>query len=62
MCDTSQKGGYTRDYVYFEGYLEVKKHLEKYPQDFDKLFIGKIKLKDLKTLKRFFKDLDKGLI
>ena len=60
--DTSQKGGYTRDYVYFQGFLEVSKHIEKNPQDFEKLFIGKIKLKDLRTLKKFFKDLEKGLI
>lgn len=53
LNDTSKHGGYTRDYIYFVGFHKVKKHLEKNPQDFKKLFIGKIGLKDLKTLKKF---------
>ncbi len=61
LNDTSKKGGYTRDHIYFKGYLEVKKHLEKYPEDFDKLFIGKIGLQDLKILKKFIKDYEKGM-
>lgn len=53
LNDTSQIGGYTRDYIYFVGFHKVKKHIEKNPEDFKKLFIGKIGLKDLKTLKKF---------
>lgn len=53
LNDTSQHGGYTRDYIYFVGFHKVKKHIEKHPEDFENLFIGKIGLKDLKTLRKF---------
>ncbi|MFP4402548.1 MAG: tyrosine/phenylalanine carboxypeptidase domain-containing protein [Candidatus Nanoarchaeia archaeon] len=55
LKDTSQIGGFTKDYIYFVGFYEVKEHLEKYPEDFEKLFTGKIKLKDLKTLEEYLK-------
>ncbi len=53
LCDTSQKGGFTKDYVYFSGYLKVKKFAEK--NDVKDLFIGKVKIDDLKILKKYIK-------
>jgi hypothetical protein len=53
ICDTSQKGGFTKDYVYFSGYLKVKKYLKNH--DIKELFIGKIKIEDIKNIKKFIK-------
>ncbi|MFW6285979.1 MAG: tyrosine/phenylalanine carboxypeptidase domain-containing protein [Nanoarchaeota archaeon] len=58
ISDTSQKGGFTKDYVYFDGYFKVKKYLKKH--DIKTLFIGKIKIEDVKTIKKFIqKNYDK---
>lgn len=54
ISDTSQKGGFTKDYVYFSGYLKIKKYAQKH--NLKDLFIGKIKLEDLKLLKKFIKN------
>jgi hypothetical protein len=54
ISDTSQKGGYPKDYVYFSGYYKVKKYAQK--NDIKKLFIGKIGLEDLKTLRHFINE------
>jgi hypothetical protein len=54
LCDTSQKGGFTKDYVYFSGYNKVKDFHKK--NDIKDLFIGKVKIDDLKVLKRFVKE------
>mgnify|MGYP006282283233 CR=1 FL=1 len=54
ICDTSQKGGFTKDYVYFSGYLKIKKYLRHH--DIKELFIGKIKIEDIKHLKKFIKN------
>lgn len=53
ISDTSKKGGFTKDYVYFSGYLKIKKYAKKH--DLKDLFIGKIKIEDLKVLKKFIK-------
>ena len=53
ISDTSLKGGFTKDYVYFSGYLKVKKFAQN--NNIDDLFIGKIKIEDLKTLRKIIK-------
>jgi len=55
ICDTSQKGGFTKDFVYFAGYLKVKKYAKKY--NIRDLFIGKVKIDDLKDkrLRKYIK-------
>ncbi len=54
MMDTSLKGGFTKDYVYFSGYLKVKKYARFHK--IDNLFIGKVKISDLKILKKYLKE------
>ena len=54
LSDTSQKGGFTKDYVYFKGFNEIKKHVKR--NDIKDLFIGKIKIEDLKYLKKFIEE------
>lgn len=51
LCDTSLKGGFTKDYVYFKGFYKVQKFAKR--NDINRLFIGKISIKDLKCLKKF---------
>lgn len=53
LCDTAQKGGFTKDYVYFSGFYKVEKFAKK--NDIKELFIGKIKIEDLKLLRKFIK-------
>lgn len=54
MCDTSQKGGFTKDYVYFKGFYRIEKYAKK--NDIRNLFIGKIKIEDVKLLKKFISE------
>jgi len=51
LCDTSEVGGFTKDYVYFSGYDKVKSYVKKH--DIKDLFIGKVKISDLKVIKKF---------
>ncbi len=51
LCDTSLKGGFTKDYVYFSGYYKVKNFAKK--NDLRDLFVGKVTIEDLKVLKKF---------
>ena len=53
LCDMSEKGAFTKDYVYFSGYHKVKKYDKLY--ELEDLFIGKIKISDLKVLKKFIR-------
>jgi hypothetical protein len=55
ISDTSKKGGFTKDYVYYSGYLKIKKYYKE-KKDLEKLFIGKIKIEDLKTIKNYIKE------
>lgn len=45
--DTSQKGAFTKDVVYFEGFLEVLNYLLRKKGNPSKLYFGKISLKDI---------------
>lgn len=47
FTDTAQPGAHTKDIVYLRGYLQVKAHLEQYPDDYPLLFTGKMGLQHL---------------
>ena len=51
-ADTSRPGAFTKDYIYFYGYNQVKKFIEDDGGDIKDLFIGKINLEDLDTIKK----------
>ena len=51
LFDTSKLGGFTKDYLYFKGYLEVKNFVEK-GGNIRKLYIGKISIKDLPVIEK----------
>ncbi|MDA3855511.1 MAG: DUF1704 domain-containing protein [Candidatus Woesearchaeota archaeon] len=53
ISDTSKPGGFTKDYVYFSGYLKIKRFVRFH--DINDLLIGKIKIEDLKILKKYIK-------
>ena len=40
--DTSRLGGFTKDVVYYDGYLLVKEYLLNYPEDLSLFFAGKV--------------------
>ncbi len=50
FCDTSKAGAFTKDYIYFKGYGEIKEFVED-GGDIADLYIGKLNLHDLKTVK-----------
>jgi hypothetical protein len=66
LSDTAKKISFTRDVVYFRGYLEVNNYLQSnFENGIYKLYLGKISLEDLphmnyfKTAKpRFLPDYD----
>lgn len=55
LTDTSLKGGFTKDYVYFSGYHKVKKYVGKNKKRLRRLFVGKVKISDLRLLRKFIK-------
>jgi hypothetical protein len=59
LCDTSLKGGFTKDYVYFKGFEKIKKFAK--TNDVNKLFIGKISVKNLKVLEKFIEKNEKNI-
>ena len=63
ICDTSQKGGFSKDFVYFAGYHKVKKYCKH--NDIKDLFIGKIKTEDIKNnkgLRRYIKEHKENIV
>jgi hypothetical protein len=50
--DTSKKGAFTKDLVYFEGFIEVLNYLKKNNCDPSELYCGKIDLKDIGKAKK----------
>lgn len=46
LSDTSQKGGFTKDIVYFEGMLEVLQFLKRHHYDPSPLYYGKLAAQD----------------
>ncbi len=52
LRDTSQKGAFTKDLVYFEGFVKVLNYLRKNNYDPSKLYYGKIDLQDIKKAEK----------
>lgn len=52
VSDTSKKGGYTKDLVYFEGLVEVLNYLKKNGYSPAELYYGKLDLKDIQKAKK----------
>lgn len=50
--DTSKKGAFTKDLVYFEGFIQVLKYLRKNDCDPSELYYGKIDIKDINKVKK----------
>ncbi|MFT4243852.1 MAG: tyrosine/phenylalanine carboxypeptidase domain-containing protein [Candidatus Woesearchaeota archaeon] len=51
ICDTSLEGGYSKDYIYFKGYYDVKAFAKKH--NIKHLFFGKFKIEDYKYIKPY---------
>ncbi|MBI4232237.1 DUF1704 domain-containing protein, partial [Candidatus Peregrinibacteria bacterium] len=51
LYDTSEPGAFTKDYVYYKGYHQIKEFVEK-GGDIKDLYIGKLDLGDLEKVKR----------
>lgn len=56
LMDTSKPGGSSKDFQYWQGFVNVKNHLEKYPEDYKILYLGKFGLHHLKTIKRMVRE------
>ncbi len=54
--DTAQPGAHTKDIVYLRGYLRVKAHLEKHPDDHALLFTGKIGLQHISLVRSLMEE------
>lgn len=52
ITDTSQKGAYTKDIVYFEGFLQVIRYLRSNQYNPSKLYLGKIDTKDIQKVEQ----------
>ena len=52
MTDTSKKGAFTKDLVYFEGFIEVLNYLKKNNYDPSELYYGKFDLRDIKKVRK----------
>ncbi len=48
LTDTSKAGGYSKDLVYFEGFVDMYKWLEKHDFDLTYLYFGKLAARDIK--------------
>lgn len=55
MSDTGLAGGFTKDYVYFSGYHQVKKYSKLHRSKVNDLFLGKFALEDLPKLEKYLK-------
>lgn len=51
IINTSKRGSFTKDYIYFKGYFEIKKYMDNNGEMKD-LYLGKFNLKDLDTIKK----------
>lgn len=51
IADTSQKGGFTKDFLYLKGYVDVKSLIDKALVSIEDLYIGKISTEELKYIK-----------
>lgn len=51
LTDTSKKGGFLKDYVYFQGLYEVDSFLQERPEMYAALYYGSISIEDTATLR-----------
>lgn len=51
ISDTSKPGGFIKDYVYFQGFYEIKDFIAAHPNEYEKLYFGSVSLTDLNLLK-----------
>ena len=51
FTDTSLKGAYTKDYLYFSGYKLVKKYIDE-ENSYEDLYLGKINIDDMEYIKK----------
>ncbi|MBD3330293.1 DUF1704 domain-containing protein [Candidatus Peregrinibacteria bacterium] len=49
--DTSQPGAFTKDFIYYKGYMEIKKYFDE-GGDIKMLYIGKISIDDIEIIKK----------
>jgi len=52
LCDTSKPGGFHKDQIYMKGYRSVKDAVKKDASLYQKLYFGRISLKDLSRLEK----------
>ena len=50
LSDSSTSGGFIKDYVYFQGYNEVKEFIQKKPEMYSCLYYGSISIQDIEFL------------
>lgn len=50
LHDTSQVGGFVRDYAYFQGYFDIKNAIKDDPMLYSKLYYGSIGLEEVDLL------------
>ena len=59
ISDTSLPGGFIKDYVYYQGFQEVKEFLLCHPEMYEKMYYGSISIGDIEVLKN---EIDNELI
>ena len=51
LSDTAKPGGFIKDYVYFQGFFEIKTFIEQHAEYYPHLYYGSISIQDLDLLK-----------
>ncbi len=51
ISDTSLPGGFIKDYVYYQGFYDIKVFLAHHPEAYEELYYGSISTKDIDVLK-----------
>lgn len=51
ISDTSLPGGFIKDYVYYQGFHEIKEFIVHHPKAYEDLYYGSISIKDIDILK-----------
>ena len=54
LGDTSKNGAFTKDYIYLNGYFNVKTYLKN--NDLTPLYVGSIGLNDIENVKKLLED------
>ncbi|HKM34186.1 MAG TPA: helix-turn-helix domain-containing protein [Lachnospiraceae bacterium] len=56
LRDTSEYGGFYKDFIYLQGYFDIKNAVERNPSIYEKLYYGRIALDDIKRLNDIISD------